>query len=694
MEQRSVQLLPQKSRENAAGSGSVRKVSTSSDMFELLNDLQSARLNDQRSNMPRGNNSQVNIECNANPWLQDVLRHPPPYPMIAVPPNGGYWLEASEGSKRPDPRCWISKEDCDKSAKAFANQFKGQEHQNYYGLDSTENPIVISVKLDPNGFFDVVIRTNEKTEVACVKESQAPSDAKLTWLSQQARIDCDCLYPVICPRASEMILKFDQHSIMDKFKFGILYQKFGQLTEEAIFGNRTHSAAMDEFLEMLGQKVELSSHEGYRGGLDTKHGQTGTHSVYQVHKDHEIMFHVSTLLPYVETDPQQLQRKCHIGNDIVAIVFQDANTPFSPDMITSHFLHAYIVVQPLDPCTDKTRYRVSVTAKEDVPHFLSPLPSPAIFRKGPEFANFLLDKLINAEMAALRGAAQFKRLEQRTRSSLLANLYQDLTAMTTQYLGIPEYPTDVSGSGAETTGRNKPQSSSTIIESVKRALSSKSKLESATNGNSSGGGMLTSHREHIRLSKSKSTLGYDAFQPSPNALHLNSVKPPSVSPQRETDSGRGSIDMERRWSSVQNPAQLQLHRPHHNNFNNGTSHSESDDSSLNSVEVEDHSNNGSQGPLGVGAPPPQGPYISGSVTTVPIEGVSPNSSASGQLRDNRLRDELSKIKGDKLELLRQNMSAQRELKLLRERENQLQTDLSMASREIQRLHRNARSGQS
>ena len=81
-----------------------------------------------------------------------------------------------------------------------------------------------------------------------------------------------------------MILKFDQHSITDKFKFGILYQKFGQLTEEAIFGNRTHSMAMEEFLEMLGQKVELSNHEGYRGGLDTKHGQTGTHSVYQVYK--------------------------------------------------------------------------------------------------------------------------------------------------------------------------------------------------------------------------------------------------------------------------------------------------------------------------------------------------------------------------------------------------------------------------
>lgn len=34
------------------------------------------------------------------------------------------------------------------------------------------------------------------------------------------------------------------------------------------------------------------------------------------------MFHVSTLLPYTVGDLQQLQRKRHIGNDIVAIIFQ------------------------------------------------------------------------------------------------------------------------------------------------------------------------------------------------------------------------------------------------------------------------------------------------------------------------------------------------------------------------------------
>lgn len=54
----------------------------------------------------------------------------------------------------------------------------------------------------------------------------------------------------------------------------------------------------------------------------------------------------------------QLQRKRHIGNDIVAIVFQEENTPFVPDMIQSNFLHAYVVVQVEDACTDNVTYKV------------------------------------------------------------------------------------------------------------------------------------------------------------------------------------------------------------------------------------------------------------------------------------------------------------------------------------------------
>lgn len=57
------------------------------------------------------------------------------------------------------------------------------------------------------------------------------------------------------------------------------------------------------------------------------------------------MFHVSTQLPYERHDPQKLQRKRHIGNDIVCVVFLEAdNTAFSPACIKSHFLHTFILV--------------------------------------------------------------------------------------------------------------------------------------------------------------------------------------------------------------------------------------------------------------------------------------------------------------------------------------------------------------
>lgn len=56
--------------------------------------------------------------------------------------------------------------------------------------------------------------------------------------------------------------------------------------------------------------------------------------------------------------PLQLQRKRHIGNDIVAAVFQEEATPFVPDMIASNFLHAYVLVQVENPCTENTTYKV------------------------------------------------------------------------------------------------------------------------------------------------------------------------------------------------------------------------------------------------------------------------------------------------------------------------------------------------
>ena len=49
----------------------------------------------------------------------------------------------------------------------------------------------------------------------------------------------------------------------------------------------------------------------FRGGLDIGSDQTGEESVYTSFKDREIMFHVSTLLPYDPLDSQQVSLVKH-----------------------------------------------------------------------------------------------------------------------------------------------------------------------------------------------------------------------------------------------------------------------------------------------------------------------------------------------------------------------------------------------
>lgn len=81
-------------------------------------------------------------------------------------------------------------------------------------------------------------------------------------------------YPIAFPGGSELILRYDEHVITNTYKFGVIYQRFGQTTEEELFGNANSSPAFDEFLEVLGERITLKEFEGYRGGLDINHGQT------------------------------------------------------------------------------------------------------------------------------------------------------------------------------------------------------------------------------------------------------------------------------------------------------------------------------------------------------------------------------------------------------------------------------------
>jgi len=100
------------------------------------------------------------------------------------------------------------------------------------------------------------------------------------------------------------------------------------------------SPAFEEFLNILGDRVELKNWPNYKAGLDTIGNSNGTHSIYTKWRNVEVMYHVSTLLPFDPSDVQQLGRKRHIGNDILVILFVDGPTSYLPDTVASRFNRA------------------------------------------------------------------------------------------------------------------------------------------------------------------------------------------------------------------------------------------------------------------------------------------------------------------------------------------------------------------
>ncbi len=119
---------------------------------------------------------------------------------------------------------------------------------------------------------------------------------------------------------------------------------------------------------MIGETIDLKGWQNYNAGLDVKGNTTGKHSVYKF-RDYEIMLHVSTLLPFNDEDTQQLERKRHIGNDIVVIIFIDGKSTFNPALIKSVFNHVFVVVSPVNNNNSNSKeqlYKVEIVTKEGV----------------------------------------------------------------------------------------------------------------------------------------------------------------------------------------------------------------------------------------------------------------------------------------------------------------------------------------
>ncbi|XP_049723860.1 signal-induced proliferation-associated 1-like protein 2 isoform X1 [Elephas maximus indicus] len=344
-------------------------------------------------------------------------------------------------------------EHIDLGAYYYRKFFYGKEHQNYFGIDENLGPVAISIRREKvedakekegSQFnYRVAFRTSELTTLrGAILEDAVPSTARhgtarglplkevLEYVIPELSIQC-LRQALNSPKVSEQLLKLDEQGLSFQHKIGILYCKAGQSTEEEMYNNETAGPAFEEFLDLLGQRVRLKGFSKYRAQLDNKTDSTGTHSLYTTYKDYELMFHVSTMLPYMPNNRQQLLRKRHIGNDIVTIVFQEPGAlPFTPKSIRSHFQHVFVIVKVHNPCTENVCYSVGVSRSKDVPPFGPPIPKGVTFPKSAVFRDFLLAKVINAENAAHK-SEKFRAMATRTRQEYLKDLAENFVTTAT-----------------------------------------------------------------------------------------------------------------------------------------------------------------------------------------------------------------------------------------------------------------------
>eukprot|EP00727_Mastigamoeba_balamuthi_P005949 m51a1_g1974 putative domain-containing protein (1075) ;mRNA; r:1105937-1109935 len=306
----------------------------------------------------------------------------------------------------------------------YASELSQKKHYNIVAKLPT-TPVIISLAAEPDAqtrCYTAIVRTKDDNRVLYLDESWVATGKGLrgivgTLVAAEPSLARTQLSLVDGREIVADLSVMEERSVVRKVKFGVVYARQGQRDENALFSNTEPSAEFDEFLGLLGERVRLKGWKRFAANLDTLCDTTGEESVFREFAGLEIMYHVSTMIPFSESDPQQINRKSKIGNDIVVIVFKEGNTPFPPQCMTSHFNHVFVIVS----CLDASHYTISIATKRGMRPFGPDLPDPPVFPKTKAFANFLLTKLLNAEQAALH-SPPFSDLRTRTRQQLLEDM--------------------------------------------------------------------------------------------------------------------------------------------------------------------------------------------------------------------------------------------------------------------------------
>jgi len=173
--------------------------------------------------------------------------------------------------------------------------------------------------------------------------------------------------PLLLPATKSIessLRNLDRIFCYETHKVGVIYVGPGQHKDEkAILSNQFGSCRYSEFLAGLGTLLDITSTDSnqvFLGGLDPRDdGQF--HYVWQ-DDAMQVVYHTATLMPSTESDPQFNKKKRHIGNDYVAIVYNDSGAVYTMGTVKGQFIYAHIIVEPLDFGSN----RISLVCKQEL----------------------------------------------------------------------------------------------------------------------------------------------------------------------------------------------------------------------------------------------------------------------------------------------------------------------------------------
>ncbi|XP_054636297.1 tuberin isoform X2 [Dunckerocampus dactyliophorus] len=160
--------------------------------------------------------------------------------------------------------------------------------------------------------------------------------------------------PLLLPKTQviERAVKvLDQMPPYDTHKIGVIFVGAGQINNEvAILSNEYGSNRYASFLTGLGKLIHLKDCDPdqiFLGGLD-QYGDDGEFT-YCWHDDiMQAIFHIATLMPNRESDKGCCNKKRHIGNDFVMVVYNDSGEEYKLGTIKGQFNFVEVIIKPLD----------------------------------------------------------------------------------------------------------------------------------------------------------------------------------------------------------------------------------------------------------------------------------------------------------------------------------------------------------